>query len=78
MPYASCLASCSVALLSDVFHSTLTKLSLSSGILPIGALLVQGYGVLQLLLSIMFCIAPWDSLSGLCASWDSLSGFLSL
>ena len=68
MPYASFLASCSVALPSDVFHSTLTKLSLSSGILLIGALLVQGFGVLQPLLSRVFCIAPQDSLSGLCAS----------
>ena len=25
-----------------------------------------------------FCIAPWDSLSGLCALWDSLSSFPSL
>ena len=43
MPYAPCLASCSMALLSDVFHSTLTKLSLSSGVLLIGALLVLRY-----------------------------------
>ena len=64
MPYASCLASCSVALLSDVFCSTLTKLSLSSDVLLIGALLVQGFGLLQPLLSRVFCIAPWDSLSG--------------
>ena len=27
------------------------------------------FGVLQPLLSRVFCIAPWDSLSGLCASW---------
>ena len=50
MPYASCLASCSVVLLSDVFCSILTKFSaaeIASGIPLIGALLVQGFGVLQ-------------------------------
>ena len=35
-------------------------------------------GALQSLLSRVFCISPWDSLSGLYASWDSLSSFLGL
>ena len=76
MPYAYCLApavwSCSL-MYSVVL--CLMCLSLSIGILHNGALLVQGFGVLQSLLSRVFCIAPSDSLSGLCASWDSLSGF---
>ena len=89
MPYASCLAPvvwpCS--LMSSVVLRqssacpqafSLLELCLSLGILLIGALLVQGFGVLLSLLSRVFCIAPWHSLSGLCASWDSLSGFLSL
>ena len=54
------------------------QLSLSSGILRIEALLVQRFEVLQSLLSGVFCIVPWDSLSGLCASWDSLSSCPSL
>ena len=33
MPHASCLASCSMALLSDVFHSTLTKYSVAQLVL---------------------------------------------
>ena len=71
--YTLCLlpSPCSVVLFSDDFCSTLSslQLSLSSGILLIGALLVLGFGVLQPLLSRVFCIiAPLDSLSGLCAS----------
>ena len=66
------------------------QLSLSSGILLIGALLVQGFWALQPLLSGVFCIAPWDSFLGYVhhgiaclpsqasdwagALWDSLSG----
>ena len=57
---------------------SLLELCLSSGIPLIGALLVGGSGVLQPLLSRVFSIALWDSLSGLCVSWDSLSGFPSL
>ena len=39
---------------------------------------LSGFGALQSLLSRVFCIASWDSLSGLCASWDNLSSFPSL
>ena len=81
MSYASCLASCSVVLLSDVFHSTLTKFSaaqLDLSCSPYWSPPCPRIWGLQPLLSRVFCIAPWDSLSGLCASWDSLSGFLNL
>ena len=83
MPYASCLASCSAGW--RLFYSMLVlgypsylQLSLSLGTLLNGALLVQGSGLLQPLLFRVFCIAPWDSLSGLSAIWDSLSSFLSI
>ena len=78
MPYASCLASCSVGWrlscsLVDpwmfcLFWSTLLN----------EALLVCYFGLLQPLLFRVFCLAPWDNLSGLCALWDSLSSFPSL
>ena len=42
------------------------------------AQLVQGFRLLQPLIFRVFCIAPWDSLSGLCALWDSLSSSPSL
>ena len=42
------------------------------------AQLVQGFWLLEPLSSRVFCIAPWDSLPGLCALWDSLSSFPSL
>ena len=42
------------------------------------AQLVWGFGLLQPFYQGCFCIAPWDSLSGLCALWDSLSSFPSL
>ena len=48
MPYASCLVSCSV-----VWRCSL-QLSLSLGTLHDGALLVQGFGLLQPLLSRVF------------------------
>ena len=54
------------------------QLSLSPGTLLNGALLVQRFGLLQLFLFRVFCIAPWDSLSGFCTLWDSLSSFPSL
>ena len=54
------------------------QLSLSPGSLLNGALLVQGFGLLQPLLFRVFLTAPWDSLSGLCALWESLSSFPSL
>ena len=40
--------------------------------------LSEDFGLLQPLLFRVFCIAPWDSLSGLCALWGSLSSFPSL
>ena len=42
------------------------------------AQLVQGFGLLWPLLFRVFCIAPWDSLSGLCPLWGSMSSFPSL
>ena len=56
----------------------LREFCLSLGTLLNGALLVPSFGLLQPLLSRVFHIAPWDSLSGLCALWDSLSTFPSL
>ena len=56
----------------------LMQLSLSPGTLLNGALLVPHFGLLQPLLFRVFCIAPLDSLSGLCALWGSLSNFPSL
>ena len=72
MPYASCLVSCSV-----VWRCSLqTCLSWCS--LLNAAQLVHGFELLQSLLSRVFYIASWDSLSGLCALWDSLSSSLNL
>ena len=51
------------------------QLSLSPGTLLDGALLVQGFRVLQPLLFRIFCIAPWEGLSRLSVLWDSLSSF---
>ena len=83
MPYASCLASCSVgwslfyssvgpcvSLLLELFFSCCSLLNASQ--------LVWGFGLLQPLLSRVFCIALRDSLSVLSALWDSLSSYLSL
>ena len=54
------------------------QLSLSCCSLLNAVLLVQGFGLLQPLLFRVFCIAPWDSLSALCALWNSLSSFPNL
>ena len=53
----------------------LREFCLSLGTLLNGALLLQPLGLLQPLLFRVFCIAPWEGLSGLCALWDSLSSF---
>ena len=69
MPYASCLVSCSVdwsfsACPDDVL--CLIQLSLSSGTLLKGVLLVKGFlGFCNLFYLGYFSIALWDSLSGL-------------
>ena len=42
------------------------------------AQLVPGIWAVVAPLFRVFCIAPWDSLSGLCALWGSLSSFPSL
>ena len=78
MPYASCLASCSVGCRLSCCWVDPSEFCLSPGTLLYGALLVWPFGLLQPLLFRVFCIAPWDSLSGLCALWDSLSSFPSL
>ena len=71
MPYASCLASGSVvwrlSCSSVGPYEFCLQLSLSAGTLLNGVLLFQRFGLLQPLLFRVFCIAPWDSLSGLCA-----------
>ena len=56
----------------------LREFCLSPGTLLNGAPLVPSFGLLWPLLFRVFCIAPWHSLSGLCALWDSLSSFPSL
>ena len=75
MPYASCLASCSVVWWWSCNSSVLLVLRY---FLLNAAQLFWGFGVLQPLLFRVFHITPWDSLYGLCASWDSLSSFPSL
>ena len=72
--YALCL----LPSLLECCLEMILQLSLSLGIPLNGALLVQGSLLLQPLLSRVFHIAPWDSLSGVCALWDSLSSFPSL
>ena len=76
MPYAYCLASCSVGWI------------LSLGVLPVSQCLLtfplvlpvycHFIWLLQPLLFGVFHIVPWDSLSGLCALTGSLSSFPSL
>ena len=39
---------------------------------------VSQFGLLQPIFFRVFCIAPWNSLSGLCALWGSLSSFPNL
>ena len=75
MPFASCLASCSVG-----WRYSVAGLILKNSICPQVLSLVElcfpsALGLLQPLLFRVFCIAPWDSLSGLCVLWDSLSSF---
>ena len=71
MSYAYCLVSCIVvwrcSCSSACIVLCLMQLSLSED-LEFCSLFYLGY----------FCIALWDSLSGLCALWDSLSSFPSL
>ena len=49
------------------------ELCLPIGFLLNGTLLVWGFRLLLPLIYRVFCIAPWDSLFGLCVVWDSLS-----
>ena len=78
MPYASCLTSCSMGWSLSCCWVDPWEFCLSWGTLLNEALLVWSFGLLPTLLFMVFCIAPWDSLSGLCALWDSLSSFPSL
>ena len=78
MPYASCLASCSAGWRLSCSLVDPWVFCLFLGTLLNGALSVCYLGLLQSLLFRVFCISPWDSLSGLCALWDSLSSFPSL
>ena len=78
MPYASCLASCSVGWRLPCSLAGAQEFCLSCCSLLNAAQLVWGFGLLWLLLFRVFCIAPWDSLSGLSALCGSLSSFVSL
>ena len=78
MPYASCLSFCSVGWRLSCSSVDPYEFCLSLGTLLNGALLVQKVWAFAALLFRVFHIAPWDSLSGLCALWDSLSNFPSL
>ena len=78
MPYASCLASCSVGWRLSCSLAGPYEFCLSCHSLLNAAQLVWGFGLLQPLLFRVFCIAPWDSLSGLCALWGNLYSFPSL
>ena len=78
MPYASCLASCSVGWRLSCSSVDPLDFCLFWGTLLHGALLVCLFWAFAAPLFRVFHIAPWDSLSGLCALWDSLSSFPSL
>ena len=74
MPYASCLASCSVGWRYSVTGLILRN-SACPWVLSLMELCLSPIGLLQPFLFRVFHIAPRDSLSGLCALWDSLSSF---
>ena len=74
MPYAYCLASCSVGW--RLYLGVLLPLNVSWCFLLFSLSTVCCF--LPLLLLRVFSIVPWDSLSGLCALWGSLSSFPSL
>ena len=73
MPYASCLVSCRV-----VWRCSVVQLVLRYSPLMELCLSEELDFCSPFYLGCCFCIAPWGSLSGLCALWDSLSSFPSL
>ena len=70
MPYASCLASCSV-----VWSCSLGQPA-CPGVFSLKEFcLSEDVGFCNLFYAVHIHTALWDSLSGLCAFWDSLSSF---
>ena len=70
MPYASCLASCSV-----VWSCFLGQPACPDVLCLMQLSLSEGLGFCSPLYAVHIHTALWDSLSGLCAFWNSLSSF---